>query len=117
MTGAEVDALFSLSMELRPPGRVVVGRLFGHAAGVGQDPRTNAHVVRELDPSIVFDSAARRRAGVDDHATEWVQLLTLRTCDELEVHIWDEGYLQVLIRADDLAARRLDRLYASIEAS
>ena len=117
MSDDEAEEFESLGWALQPKGRVVLGRLFGHAAGIGHDPRKDAHVVRDVDPKLLYDYVARSALDIDAHVANWVHLLTLDSCRELDLMIWDAGYLQTLIHVDDLAAMRFDRVYSSVESS
>jgi hypothetical protein len=104
-----------LGWSLAPPGRVVVGRLLGHAAGIGVDPREDAAAVRDLGAPL-YDWAARARL-TPSQVRRWKHLLTLDSARSLGLTIHDAGYLQVLVRDDSLTTLDLGGVWADIQSS
>lgn len=97
-------------------GRPIVGKLLGHAAGIGHDPREDAHVVREVDPKLLHKYGERARLDMN-RARSWRHFLTLDSCLALDLEIWDAGYLQVLVPEPDLSSLDFSRTYAAVESS
>ncbi|MDZ5453270.1 YwqG family protein [Labrys sp. ZIDIC5] len=94
----------------------ILGKLFGHAAGIGSDPREDAYVVREVNPKWLYN--ARERAKLDlAPARNWRHLLTIDSCMTLGLGIWDAGYLQFLQHQNDLEKLDFSRVYAAVESS
>ncbi|QIK71950.1 DUF1963 domain-containing protein [Propioniciclava coleopterorum] len=119
MDAAEQEAYEALQEALRPPRQDpgnVVGRLLGHAAGIGIDPREDAVVVQEVDPNLLYNYDERHKIDMA-RAEKWRHLLTIYSCGALNLWIWDAGYLQVLIHEDALAALDFENDYASVESS
>lgn len=103
-----------LTNDLEPSD--VVARLLGHAAGIGHDPREEAYVVREHNPAWLYN--AKKRAELDmEGAKRWLHFLTIDSCTEAGLCIWDAGYLQFLVKDTDLATLNLENMYASVETS
>ena len=101
-------------------GRPVLGKLLGHVAGIGSDPREDA-IVWDEAPDRMYDSSfttAIRRRDHDGHRQrQWTALLVVDSCDDLELCIGDAGYLQFLVEGDKLALGDLTRAYGQIESS
>lgn len=93
-----------------------VGRLLGHSAGIGVDPREDAVMMRDLDRDTRRRPDAYRLI-TPERVAAWHHLLSLETCNALELNIWDAGYLEVLITADALAAVDLTDTYAGVQSS
>ncbi len=84
----------SLGSLLEPfPGSELIGRVFGHVAGIGADPRDDI-------PSSV-------------PATEWEHLITLESSMAVDLTIADAGYLQVL----SAGAGNLETTFCTVETS
>lgn len=112
------DALYNgyedLSHTLAP--RQTVARLLGHASGIGADPREDAYVVREVNPVWLYEYDKRQTLDMTQ-ANHWQHLLTINSMRQLDLCIWDAGYLQVLIKDCDLEALNFEQLYVSVESS
>lgn len=95
-----------------------IGQLLGHARGIGQDPREDAFVVREVGKQFLYDYAKRQTLDMS-RAHAWQNLLHLSSFSSGEVDfcVWDAGYLIFLIREDDLQKFELARVYAAVESS
>jgi hypothetical protein len=117
MDQAQEDAYDEVLRSLRPHHRPILGRLFGHAAGVGHDPRRDAHIVRDVDPLLLYDPDARAAMDLVTPAKQWQHLVTVNSCTAVDLTIWDDGYLQVLIKQDDVTEHRFDHTYAAVESS
>ncbi len=87
-------------------------RLFGYPDDVDEDPRYIV-ALSELGKSQ-FDHTWKRknRKRLDQQASQWTLLFEMGSSHALGLCIWDYYTLQVLIRWDDLAARRFDRTHA-----
>jgi uncharacterized protein YwqG len=100
--------------------RPVLGKLFGHVAGIGSDPREDA-LVWEQAPDRMYDSAfsAEVRQADRDGARQrqWTALLTVDSCGELDLCIGDAGYIQFMIKEAQVAAGDLSRSYGQLESS
>ncbi len=115
LSSEDQDRYRALERALRPAGELV-GQFLGHAAGIGQDPREDAYVIREVNPAWLYD--VKRRAALDfTAARQWRHLLTVESVDTLDLMIWDAGYLQVLIHEQDLQNLRFSQAYASVQTS
>ncbi|MBC8162153.1 MAG: DUF1963 domain-containing protein [Roseiflexaceae bacterium] len=93
-----------------------IGKLLGHVAGIGHDPRQDAYVVKDVNPAWLYDYEQRGKLDMAN-AQRWVNLIMLDTIREVDLMFGDAGYLHVLIDRDDLARHDFSRLYASIESS
>ena len=111
------DAYTDFTNDLEPcHSKEIVGKLLGHAAGIGSDPREDAYVVREVNPEWLYEYT--KRATLDmSLARRWQNLLMLDSCDALNLTIWDAGYLQFLIREDKLKDGDFGGCYAHVESS
>ena len=108
------DAYEDLTNELAPTN--TVARLLGYAAGIGSDPREDAYVVREVNPDWLYEYG--KRATLDmSQAHHWQHLLTIYSVLEIDLCIWDAGYLQVLIKDSDLTTLNFGRIYMAVESS
>lgn len=93
-----------------------VGKLLGHVAGIGHDPRESAYVSREVDPGAVSDY--ERRSTIDmAPARKWHNLLQVDSSNALTLMFGDAGYLNVMIHEDDLARPDFSRVYVNLESS
>jgi hypothetical protein len=72
------------------------------------------YLKRQLD-SIDWHDAHRREAT--EGARNWQCLLRIRSWPTSGLRLWGDGELHVLVRRDDLAARRFDRTYAELLAT
>ncbi|WP_424951611.1 DUF1963 domain-containing protein [Deinococcus sp.] len=114
LSAEQQEAYERLGWALEP--EQTLGRLLGHAAGIGSDPREDAYVVREVDPEFLYNYT--ERANLDmGRALHWQHLLTISSTRALNLTIWDAGYLQFLIRDTALAARDFGEVYASVQTS
>ena len=102
----------------RYEGAQYIGQLLGHASGIGQDPRADAFVVREIGAPFLYDYPYRQTLDMA-RARNWHNLLRFDSFrqDDLDFCIWDAGYLNFLIHRDDLAKLDLSRVYAAVESS
>ena len=110
---------FTWSLNPEPQARVL-GKLFGHVAGIGCDPREDA-VVWEEAPDRMYDSAFARqvRQGDRDGARmrQWTNLLIIDSCQALDLCIGDAGFLQLMAKEDALARGEPGRTYGQAESS
>lgn len=99
-------------------GTQSIGQLLGHASGIGQDPREDAFVVREVGAQFLYDYQHRQTLDMK-RARNWLNLLCLDSFrqGDFDFCIWDTGYLNFLIHRDDLAKLDLSRIYAAVESS
>ncbi len=93
-----------------------VGKLLGHASGIGHDPREDAYVVREENPEWLYDYEKRGTLDMR-RAARWTNLLEVDSTDALNLMIGDAGYLQVLVHADDLQRQDFSRVYVNMQSS
>lgn len=93
-----------------------VGKLLGHASGIGHDPREDAYVVREENPAWLYDYERRRTLNMA-RAARWTNLLEVDTTDAAGLMFGDAGYLQVLVHAGDLARQDFSRVYVNLQSS
>ncbi|MEM9089304.1 MAG: YwqG family protein [Cyanobacteria bacterium P01_F01_bin.53] len=93
-----------------------LGKLLGHAAGIGHDPRQNAYVARDVNPAWVYDYEKRKTLDMT-HAQRWCNLLTVESNGAADLWFGDAGYLQVLIHDSDLSRMDLSRVYVGLETS
>ncbi|MEO1620876.1 MAG: YwqG family protein [Cyanobacteria bacterium J06632_3] len=100
----------------RELSRGYVGKLLGHAMGIGHDPRQDAYVSREVNPKWVYDYQKRKTLDMT-HAQRWRNLLTVKSSGDVDLWFGDAGYLQVLVHENDLAQMDLSRAYVGLESS
>jgi hypothetical protein len=93
-----------------------VGKLLGHASGIGHDPREDAFVVREVNAEWRYDYDKRRTLDMA-RAANWTNLLEIHSDDAVNLLIGDAGYLQVLAHADDLRRGDFSRVWLNMESS
>lgn len=110
----DADDYMELAYTFDPEGEQV-GSLLGHACGIGSDPREDAFVVREVDPSFLYNSAERSKLDMA-RAEQWRHVATLESSQTLDTCIWDAGWLNVMAR-HDVMTTDLAGSYASIESS
>jgi uncharacterized protein YwqG len=95
-----------------------VGKLLGHASGIGHDPREDAFVVREVNPKWLYKYNELRNNNVDlSKARFWQNLLELHTEDNVNLMFGDAGYMQILIHENDLSKKDVSRVYVNLESS
>jgi uncharacterized protein YwqG len=95
-----------------------IGKLLGHASGIGHDPREDAFVVREVNPNWLYKYNELRNNNVDlSKAKFWHNLLELHSEDEVNLMFGDAGYLQILIHENDLKKQDFSRVYVNLESS
>lgn len=93
-----------------------IGKLLGHAAGIGHDPREDAYVVKDVNAEWLFNY--EQRATLDmTPAQSWYNLLLVDTCKPVNLMFGDAGFLQVLIHGKDLARQDFSRTYVDFESS
>ncbi len=93
-----------------------VGKLLGHASGIGHDPREDAYVVREVNPEWLYNY--KQRGALDmSRAKNWHNLLEVDSSRAVGLMFGDAGYLQVLIHGEDLQRRDFSRVYVNLESS
>jgi hypothetical protein len=93
-----------------------IGKLLGHVAGIGHDPRRDAYVVREVHPAWRFDSA--RLAEIDlSPAQYWQNLLMVDSIRAVDLMFGDAGYVQILIHENDLRQQDFSRVFVNLESS
>lgn len=108
----EIDAFSDLGGR----SKTQIGQLLGHVSGIGHDPRHDAYVVRENDPSWLYNYAKRSEMDMAP-AQNWRNLLRLDSDMSLGFCVWDAGYLNFLIHQNDLADLNFGRVYAAVETS
>lgn len=108
------EALSDLGMAISTGS---IGKLLGHAAGIGQDSREDAFLVREVDGSLRHDY--ERRAAMDlSPAANWVNLLQVESDRQnVRLEFGDAGYAQILIHGEDLKQKDFSRVYVGYESS
>ena len=112
MDDNEQDAFGDFSLR----SQNVIGQLLGHVSGIGHDPRSDALIVRELNPKWLYDYQKRRELDLSAQ-TNWLNLLRLDSILELDFVIWDAGYLNFLIHRADLEKHDFSRVYTAVESS
>jgi hypothetical protein len=93
-----------------------VGKLLGHASGIGHDPRKDAYIVREENPDWLYDYDKRKTIDMTP-AYRWHNLLQIESRNAVNLCIGDAGYLQILIHHDDLNQHDFSRVYVDFESS
>ena len=113
------DALNDIGSSLnKTDDGTAIGQLFGHASGIGHDPREGAFIIREVGRQYLYDSAHKKTLDMT-RARNWLNLLRIDSFfeGELSFSIWDAGYLNFLIHRDDLTSLDWSRVYAAVETS
>jgi hypothetical protein len=67
-----------------------VGKLLGHVAGIGHDPREDAYVVNEVNPDWLYDYEQRRNLNMQG-ADHWRNLLYVDSSKAVNLMIGDAG--------------------------
>lgn len=95
-----------------------IGHLLGHVRGIGQDPREDAFIVREVGSEFLYDYEKHKALDMS-RAHSWRNLLHLSSFDApgLDFCVWDAGFLNFLIHQDDLQKFDLGRVYAEVASS
>lgn len=93
-----------------------VGKLLGHVAGIGHDPREDAYVVREVKPEWLYNYEERGKLDMTG-AQRWRNLLQVDSIEAVRLMFGDAGYLQLLVHDDDLQRQNFLRLYVNLESS
>ena len=106
----------SLDDMARELSRNYVGKLLGHVAGIGHDPRSAAYVVREVNPQWLYDYEKRKTLDMRN-AQRWCNLLSVNSSKAVDLWFGDAGYLQVLMHERDLPGMDLSRAYINLESS
>lgn len=93
-----------------------LNRMFGHSANVQGDMQLEAQLVTHGlycgDSSGYEDVRARKlKHGADN----WILLLQLDSDEKADLMWGDAGMLYYWIRSDDLAAKRFDRVWMSLQ--
>ena len=106
---------------LEPIGQArTIGKLFGHVAGIGSDPREDA-VVWDEAPDRMYDGAftrdIRRASREGARERQWTNLLMIDSCQAIDLCIGDSGYLQLMIKDAMLAHGDLSQTYGQLESS
>ena len=100
----------------RSLSRNCVGKLLGHVAGIGHDPREDAYVVREVNSQWLYNYEQRGRLDMTG-AQRWRNLLQVDSIDAVRLMFGDAGYLQLLVHDDDLRRQDFSRIYVNLESS
>ena len=93
-----------------------IGKLLGHASGIGHDSREDAYVVREINPDWLYNYEQRGTLDMSQ-ARSWHNLLEVDSSQAVDLIFGDAGYLQVLIHGDDLIRQNYSRVYVNLESS
>ncbi|MDZ8262974.1 YwqG family protein [Nostoc sp. ChiQUE01b] len=93
-----------------------VGKLLGHASGIGHDPREDAYVVRQVNPEWLYNYEQRQTLDMT-HAQNWHNLLEVESNRKVDLMFGDAGYLQVLIHGEDLKRLDFSQVYVNLESS
>jgi len=120
LTDEETDSYFELPSQFEgcysPPGDAGNHHLLGHSANVQGDMQLEAQLVTNGlycgDPSGYEDP---RRKTLESGADDWVLLLQLDTDENANVMWGDCGMLYYWIRKDDLANRRFDNVWMTLQ--
>lgn len=92
-----------------------IGKLLGHVAWIGHDPRENTYLVRELQLASLYGP---ERAAIDmAPARCWQNLLEVQSSRAANLLFGDAGFAQLLIHKDDLQRQDLARVYVNEESS
>lgn len=91
-------------------------RLFGHSANVQGDMQLEAQLVSNgLYCGDASGYENPRRKELEAGASEWVLLLQLDSDESADIMWGDAGMLYFWIRQDDLAARRFERTWLTLQ--
>ncbi|WP_320073224.1 YwqG family protein [Nostoc sp. MG11] len=93
-----------------------VGKLFGHASGIGHDPREDAYIVREVNPEWLYNYEQCHTLDMT-RAQNWHNLLEVESSRTVDLMFGDAGYLQVLIYGEDLKRLDFSTVYVNLESS
>lgn len=93
-----------------------IGKLLGHASGIGHDPREDAYIVREVNPEWLYNYEQRQTLDMT-HAQNWHNLLEVESSRAVDLMFGDAGYLQVLIHGEDLKRPDFSTVYVNLESS
>ncbi|ODH02971.1 hypothetical protein A4S05_21810 [Nostoc sp. KVJ20] len=93
-----------------------VGKLLGHASGIGHDPREDAYIVREVNPEWLYNYEQRQTLDMT-RAQNWHNLLEVDSSRAVDLMFSDAGYLQVLIHGEDLKQLDFSTVYVNLESS
>jgi hypothetical protein len=93
-----------------------VGKLLGHASGIGHDPREDAYIVREVNPEWLYNYKQRQSLDMA-RAQNWHNLLEVESSTTVNLMFGDAGYLQVLIHGEDLKRLDFSAVYVNLESS
>lgn len=107
------DRLHDLANDLSED---TVGKVLGHASGIGDDPREDAYVVREVNPAWLYDFKKRETLDMSG-AASWHNLLEVDSSRAANLMFGDAGYLQVLVHGDDLRRQDFSRVYVHLQSS
>lgn len=100
----------------RALSRNSVGKLLGHVAGIGHDPREDAYIVREVNPAWLYNYEQRGTLDMTG-AQHWHNLLQLNSSSAVRLMFGDAGYLQLLVHQEDLRRQDFSRIYVNLESS
>ncbi|MBE9181178.1 DUF1963 domain-containing protein [Oculatella sp. LEGE 06141] len=93
-----------------------IGKLLGHVAGIGHDPREDAYIVREINPNLIYDYQQRSKLDMTG-ARRWCNLLQVNSSQAVDLLFGDSGYLQLLVHDHDLQRQDFSRVYINLESS
>ncbi|HEY9801516.1 MAG TPA: YwqG family protein [Leptolyngbyaceae cyanobacterium] len=93
-----------------------VGKLLGHVSGIGHDPREDAYIVREVNPEWLYNYEQRQILDMT-RAHNWHNLLEVESSETVDLMFGDAGYLQILIREEDLKRLDFSQVYVNLESS
>jgi uncharacterized protein YwqG len=112
---AYFDFLSDYERSFYPPNSGL-HRLFGHSANVQGDMQLEAQLVSNglyCGNSSGYEDP--RRAALEPGADEWVLLLQLDSDDRIDMMWGDLGMLYLWIKRGDLAERRFDRVWMTLQ--
>jgi Domain of unknown function (DUF1963) len=93
-----------------------LGKLLGHASGIGHDPREDAFIVREVNPEWLHNYDERGKLDMTK-ARSWQHFLGVKTENNVNLMFGDAGYLQILIHEHDLKKQDFSKVYVDLESS
>lgn len=96
-----------------------MGKLLGHVAGIGHDPRERAYLTCEVEPDQLSNlpTDEQRHQLAIGGARQWCNLLQVDSTKAINLLFGDSGYLQLLVHEADLHRQNLSRIYMNLESS